>query len=62
MSQPLFSPGVLILRQLCSPKRYSRPETSCCGTLPLSQQGLEQPFKQDLNAAVCEALSGRLKK
>jgi hypothetical protein len=60
MSQPLPFPYVLILPQGWSPKRYPRPEISCCHTLPHSQPRLEQPFKQYLTAPICEALSGSI--
>ncbi len=61
MSQPLPFPSVSPKPQERFYRKYPRPEISCCHTLPLSQQGLEQPFKQDLTALICEALIGSLK-
>jgi hypothetical protein len=47
MSQPLPSPSVPAKPQERFHRKYPRPEISCRHTLPLSQQGLEQLFKQD---------------
>jgi hypothetical protein len=58
MSQPLLFPGVLILPQRCSPKRYSRPEISRCHAYLLFKKIWEEPFKQDFTGSICEALTG----
>ena len=61
MSQPLPFPSVLPKPQERFHRKYPRPEISCLHTFPFSQQVLEQPFKQDLTATNCEALTGSLK-
>jgi hypothetical protein len=61
MSQPLPFPRVPPKPQKRLHRKYPRPEISCLPTFPFSQQGLEQPFKQDLTATNCEASTGALK-
>jgi len=61
MSQPLPFPSAAPKPQERFHRKYPRPKFSLSPHFPFSQQGLEQPFKQDLTAAICEALTASLK-